>query len=204
MPRLQQPGTYLAKVVAAFEKVASTGTEQLGITFEIGADVPEDVGHITAYRAMTPATWEKFVKRELLALGWDADARNLAFEEIVGEQSVLIGREAEIKVVEEEGQDGQPRLVVKFINAPGGAPARPEMSAEEAKAFGDRLRAKLRGTKPPAAKAPSAPPAKGPAKLPAKKPAKDIAAAAAQRAQDRPAPPDPGPDDQIDFSEIPF
>jgi len=202
VPRLIEPGTYRAKVYGVWFKYATTGTPQICISFETHAEVPEDVGRITAFRALTTNTWEKFVKKELLALGWDADKRtaecggNLPIEEIEGEKSVLIGRECSIKVVEEEDQVGKPRLVVKFINGLDGG-RRPEMAPEAKQDFVSRLRASLTG-KGPAPKTGAAVPATAASSQP-----KDLTEAAAQARENRPAPPKQKPDD-YDFNDIPF
>ena len=155
----------MAKVVrTGFIGEDADGRAQLSIYFE---DIETGEG-ITWYSSMGTLKDGGFSDKafkfgcdQLRGLGWDAEKERWQFEALGGDDSPLVGREAEIVVVNEP-YDGKDRVKVKYINDPN----RPKMGQErmapdQAKRFADRLRSHI-GVRAPAATA-KKPPAPKPA-----------------------------------------
>lgn len=193
-------GEYTARVTAHAMGRASTGKEQIAVTFSV--EDGDKVSSITWYGYFTDAAYPT-TEKALQSLGWDPAANDYAFHELNGTEA-LVGAEASIVVEEDVNQDGNPVSKVRWVNAPGGGVALKErMSDDEARSFASQLRKKLiasKGQAPAPAARSSAPPA---GRAAAKTTRHDGPALAAQSAARRSAaaqePPPHRDDDNIPF-----
>lgn len=94
----------------------------------------------------------EMAERGLDALGFNLPKEGYAIDRLVGDDSPILGVEAEV-VVDYNPPEGEydGKWVIKFINRPGGLALRERANAEKAKSLGDSLRARFgggTGTKP--------------------------------------------------------
>ena len=194
-----RPGTYTGTVTGTALGKTSSGKEQIGIGFDVHVSDPE-----TGAPCSVPMTYYCYfhtdgalrnAMKSLAALGFDMATRGI--EELAPEDaalSPLVGAEAEVVLENEDDQDGNPRLRIKWVNRAGGGLAMKErMEPAEAKSFSAQLRAKVISARGPGA-APAAPPAR-PAAPAARKPV------AAPKRSPAPA---AAPASENDWSDIPF
>lgn len=119
----------------------NTGNEQITVAFRNAEGAT-----ITAYLPCTAKAWP-YTEQKLRTLGWDPVARGFAVEELNADPSPIAGVRAQI-VINEEWFGDKAVAKVAFINPCGGG-LRERMSAQDAAAFGARLRARLRGQPDP-------------------------------------------------------
>jgi len=166
-----RPGTYPGTATGSALGKAGTGNEQLGVSFDVHLEDPD-----TGQPCSVPMMWfghfsEKslgITDKALSAMGFDMGARDIA--ELNPEDpgtSPIVGAEVNLVLEQEEGQDGNPKLKIRWVNRRGGGIQMKErLGATEAAAFGANLRKRILTTRGPgAAKAP--PPAKPAARAPA-------------------------------------
>lgn len=125
------PGTYTARGVTAALGIASTGSEQIAVELEV-LD-PDYAGQrITWFGFFTEAT-EARTFEALRHLGWKGD-----------ELTDLGGIDQnEVRIVcDNETYQGQTRLKVQWINAPGGLALKTPMTPEQVRAFAARMKSK--------------------------------------------------------------
>jgi hypothetical protein len=112
---------------------AKTGSEQIGIEFEILSG-PDAGKSITAYLYFTEKTFDRTVE-SLRHCGWQGD--DLA--SITG----LDANEVQLVIDHEQDNTGELRARVKWINALGGLAMNEVLSPNEAKEFAARMRARV-------------------------------------------------------------
>lgn len=143
-----QPGKYLVRVKnCGFQPPKDGRPPQLTLYFEDdrgeGISWWSSMGYLKDGGFSMPAF--EFGCNQLAGLGWDAAARNFAFEELADPAtSPIFDREAEIVVVDEPF-NGESKIKVKYINDPdrprGGGE---RMEASDSKAWAESIRQKLR------------------------------------------------------------
>lgn len=165
MPLLQ-PGTYSCRVTsAAFVGDTTDGRCQLSVRFD---DVDQPGEGITWFSSLGKLKGGgfsqdafKFACDQLRALGWDAEENAYAFEPLGAEDSPLLGRVAEVVVVNEP-YNGRDQIKVKWINDPNRPRGNVErMAPDQVKAFADKIRAAIKMPAPAASRprpAPAVPP----------------------------------------------
>lgn len=176
-------GTWRCRGVSYALGYTSQNGEQVGVEIQLLPDQHEDVDgrHITWYGQFSEKA-EPFTLKTLRTLGWQGD-------DVSNLDSIVDGPECEAVIQHEQDLQGEWRARVRFINplGAGGVAMRAKMTAEQAKAFAERMRGRvLAMNKAPAATAP----APTPTPTPASKPKSRAAQAAAVQ------PPD---DDNIPF-----
>lgn len=229
-PRLRggaKPGdrkTYRASCYATEVGITPTGTSYVRVHFWCEAETA--VATKTLW--LTEKAWPK-TDETLKLLGWDAEKHGFRFAQQLdtGGESPIAKAAVEVDIVVEEEKNQQTGRVwpqVAFVNEPGkggGGGPKERMDAAAAKEFDAQLRRMLGGgppkpgAKPPASDRAAAAGAKDPTKphsipmnpKPTAEETGAAAAAAAKAARDeaknRPLP-ETGPDDEIDFEQIPF
>lgn len=155
---------------AGFVGSGADGRPQLSIYFV--DDVGEGIAWYHSLGVLKDGGFSQascdFACDQLRALGWDANERGFAFEELGEQNSPIVGREAEIVVVSDTF-DGKTHTKVKYINDPNRPRAGAErMAPEQATSFLDRVRSELRkaGKAVPQASAPRPVPASASPKAP--------------------------------------
>lgn len=145
-------GVNRVRIVESYLSVAGTGTEMLCI---VGEEVSGS-DRITAFLYFTERSMKHTVK-SLSNLGFDARASGFDFSLLDGDDSPILGAEADFDCAFEE-YDGTDRLKVKWINRPGqtGGAAR-RMSDDERRKFAARMRTTYSGGAAPAAPRPAEP-----------------------------------------------
>lgn len=133
------PGKHQAKVVTC---TYGHSSQKLTPQFEVVFLVDDATGgeQITGYIYLTEKAMG-IARKSLKAMGFNPDDQEL--DVLVKNPALLAGNEAQIVVVEEEGQDGEYRMKVAFINPlPGPA------DANELKKLSKALRDVKGSTKP--------------------------------------------------------
>lgn len=142
------PGKYLVTVKnCGFQPSKDNKPPQFSIYFEDDAGEGmawySSLGFVSGGEFSMPAF--DYACNQLKGLGWNAEERNYAFEELADpETSPIFGREAEI-VVKADTYEGVTRSKIKFINDPNAPRVGGErMDVGSAQAFADKLRDQLR------------------------------------------------------------
>jgi len=130
---LLENGTYRAKALEAKLGLSSGGNEQVGVRFAL---LDREGESITWYGTFSEAAFEIAV-RGLRAAGWKGD--DLSDLSSLSGDSVP---EVDL-VVERETYQGKTRAKVKFINSGGGLAMKQALVGDQAKAFAERMRAKV-------------------------------------------------------------
>ena len=126
-------GTYRAKAVEAKLGLSQNGNEQVGVRFAL---LDREGESITWYGTFTEAATE-IALRGLRAAGWKGD-------DLSDLSSLCNGSAPEVElVVERETYQDKTRAKVKFINSAGGLAMKQALGPEQAKAFAERMRAKV-------------------------------------------------------------
>jgi hypothetical protein len=134
-------GTYRAKLTSKEWCKSSKGAEQLALAFEV-VDGAQVGNHITEFLSFSDAALQ-YTEKKMRTLGWTGvDLEDL---------STLGSAEVDI-VVQPEVWEGNERMRVKFINAPGSIGTITPLGDGERKAFAARMRAKIVGLAPSQAK----------------------------------------------------
>lgn len=132
-----QPGKYQAKPIDAQLATAKTGTEQVGVKFEL-LD-PYALGEtVVWYGYFTDKTWQRSIE-SLRYCGWKGDDLS-DLTSIYHEDNKST---VELVIEHEVGNDGQTRARVKWVNRGGGATVTNPMNNNEAKSFAARMKAKV-------------------------------------------------------------
>jgi hypothetical protein len=142
-------GAHRAKAIDAALGMTKTGKEQVGVCFEL----VENGERITWFGYFTDGTFERTIE-SLRYLGWTGtDLMDFR-------QGLPAGcdKEVEIVVDEEDDQNGNPRLKVRWVNGGGGVAVRDVLDETAARSFSARMKAKVaalqaaKGEKPAARK----------------------------------------------------
>lgn len=135
-----KPGTFLCKVVAPssgwFGEAGSNNTPFIHIPLVVTQDGECNGERITYQGWITDKSVERTVKNLSEVFGWDGDLEALAN---MLNDGPFVGMECQI-VCEEETYDGKPRVVIKWLNAPGGGGK--SMDRNSALALAKRLSAR--------------------------------------------------------------
>jgi hypothetical protein len=140
-------GTYRARGVEGELSYAETGNEQVAVLFAI---TEEGFEHqmITWYGYFTDKTEESTLKA-LHTMGWEGDD----LSDLTG----IDRNEVYLVIVHEEGQDGQTRARVRWVNAtPGRLALKNRMDEGQKAAFAERMRGKVLAQKARMAGSPAA------------------------------------------------
>jgi len=137
-------GRHRARAMGIDFGIASTGTEQCAVTFEVteGECAGETIGWFGSFTEKAA----KYSIQALRALGWKGnDLAAIVAEDLVDEVDLV--------VQEEQDQQGEPRLRVRYINRPGTGAAmlKTPMTATQRAAFAARMRGQCMAEKPVAA-----------------------------------------------------
>lgn len=129
-------GTHRAVVIEAVLGMTSTGKEQVAVSLERVEDGQPTGDRIAWYGTFTDAAMP-FTVKSLRTMGWKGDD--------LSDLSSVIGGEVDIVCAHEE-YNGQSKLKVKFINAPGsgGALVKEQLAPDAAKAFAKRMMGQIR------------------------------------------------------------
>jgi len=148
---MPSPGTFAAKVTYIQMGITSTGKQQLGIRWAL-----EDGESIWSYHWFSSEGAMKVTESTLQSIGWDPIVNGWALDQIV-ETDLLVGREAQLVLAEEE-YDGKRRVRVQFVNdINGGGGMRDAMTPEQVAEFVAALRARAGAAPVPQAAPPSQP-----------------------------------------------
>lgn len=127
-----EDGAWKARAREAALAVASTGSPQLGIDFEI-IEGPSKGEHVTAYLYFSEGSFDRTIEA-LRLCGWKGnDLSNLAG---ITDNEVRI-------VVEHEEYNGVVRPKVKWINSVSGVAVQNRMSPGDAADFANRMRGRI-------------------------------------------------------------
>lgn len=134
-----EAGKYRAKAREWALGDASTGTKQIGISFDLLDHAPES---ITYYGFFTDAALEYTIANMRLC-GWQgADLSDL---------SGLDAREVVLVIEHERDPQGQIRAKVKYINGAGGLAMKTALDANGTKSFAAQMKAKILALDPSSA-----------------------------------------------------
>jgi len=148
--------TYRARAVTAALGYTQGGKPQIAVDFVLldGGYLSQNdfaIGqHITWYGYFGEKSIEQTMKA-LRACGWSTDS----IDDLTG----FDANEVSLVLVEENDQQGYPRIKVRWVNAPGGVGGvalKARMAPDEARSFADQMRGYAqasRATAPPAAPA---------------------------------------------------
>jgi hypothetical protein len=200
-----QPGRYIGTVTSSCLGRAGNGTEQIAIGFDVHLGVDQQSVPMTWYGFFTDKAWET-TERALKALGWDAhehDYRLDALNPADPYETPIKGAEAQLVLEHEDDGEGGQRIRIRWVNSlNGGLVVKERMDPATAAEFSTTLRARLIAQKGPQQQRRPAAPAR-----PAAAPAARTATAprpAAPTSRSAPAPAAAPPQDDMDFSDIPF
>ncbi len=125
-----EEGRYKAKAIEAALGVAGTGTEQVGVAFEI-TEGPAKGYEITWYGHFTPKALERTLE-SLRYCGWEGDD----ITDLRG-----IGKsEVQLVIEHEEKNDGTMQARVKWVNRSGGLAMKERMNAGQAAGLAKRIK----------------------------------------------------------------
>lgn len=133
------PGKHIGKVVRHdYGHSSQKGTPQLYVTFQVDSETGSET--IGGYVYFTEKAMG-IARKSLKAMGFDPDADTL--QTLIDNPLKLMGHECSLTIIEEEGQDGEYRLKVAFID-----PVSTPPKDGEVKGIDGALRA-VKGSKKP-------------------------------------------------------
>lgn len=111
MPHITEPGRYMAKVLSAEVGEAQTGTPFVRLDLETVLPPDEDAGkHISAYLYLSEKAFERTTNVLKEVFDFDGEFADL--------EKQVVKKECSITVEEEDDQDGNPQMRVKWVNRP--------------------------------------------------------------------------------------
>jgi hypothetical protein len=132
------PGKYRGRPVAAALGLASTGTEQIAVQFDL-VDPPGE--RITWYGYFTDATTERTIE-SLRHCGWRDPNNDLSV--FVAGEPLPVGFDQEVElVVQQEAYNGKTQTKVAFVNGGGGLALKNALDKGQAQSFAERMKRQI-------------------------------------------------------------
>jgi hypothetical protein len=135
MSEILSPGNYRAKASEWAIGQASTGTMQIGVSFDL-LDLPGQ--RITWYGFFTDSTLKTTVKA-LRTMGWEGSDPS----EFADRGGRLDTNEVQLVVEHEQDKNGETRARARWVNPAGGLAMKSVLQGNDLKAFGAQLRGKI-------------------------------------------------------------